>query len=137
MLMVSSYTKDYVDACRAKVAAQLASYRKMLAAKPSQIDAFERQFFDHMILALDHYFVHRGRGMEGKDGNPLNEVRMLGEAIMENQGRMSASKTIRYKPETSILKFKAGDEIRLNADDFARLSAAFFDEIEKKYPSPS
>ena len=137
MLMVSSYAKDYVDACRAKVAAQLASYRQVLAAKPSQIDAFERQFFDHMILALDHYFVHRGRGMEGKDGNPLNEVRMLCEAIMENQGRMSASKTIRYKPETSILKFKAGDEIRLNADDFARLSAAFFDEIEKKYPSPS
>jgi hypothetical protein len=23
------------------------------------------------------------------------------------------------------------------ADDFARLSAAFFDEIEKRYPSPS
>ena len=35
MLSVSSYTKDYVDACRAKVAAQLASYRKVLAAKPS------------------------------------------------------------------------------------------------------
>ena len=49
-------------------------------------------------------------------------------------GRMSTNKTIRYKPEMSILKFEAGDEIRLNADDFARLSAAFFDEIEKKYP---
>jgi hypothetical protein len=134
MLMVGSYAKDYVHACRAQVAAQLASYRKVLAAKPADIDAFECQFFNHMILALDHYFVHRGRGMEGKDGNPLNEVRMLCDAIMESQGRMSANKTIRYKPETSILKFNAGDEIRLNADDFARLSAAFFDEIEKKYP---
>jgi hypothetical protein len=134
MLMVSSYAKDYVDACRAKVAAQLASYRKVLAAKPLETDAFERQFFNHLILALDHYFVHRGRTMEGKDDDPLNEVRMLCDAIMENQGRMSADKTIRYKPETSILKFKAGDEIRLDADDFARLSAAFFDEIEKKYP---
>jgi hypothetical protein len=63
-----------------------------------------------------------------------NEVRMLCDGIMENEGRMSARKAIRYKPETSILKFKAGDEIRLDADDFARLSAAFFDEIEKKYP---
>jgi hypothetical protein len=87
-----------------------------------------------MILALDHYFVHRGRTMEGKDGNPLNEVRMLCDAIMENKGRMSANKTIRYKPDTAILKFKVGDEIRLDADDFARLSAAFLDEIEKKYP---
>ena len=134
MLSVSSYTRDYVDACRAKVAAQLASYRKVLAAKPSGIDAFERRFFNHMILALDHYFLHRSRNMEGKDGNPLNEVRMLCNAIMENNDRMSADKTIRYKPDMSILKFRDGDEIRLNADDFARLSAAFFDEIEKKYP---
>ncbi len=46
---------------------------------------------------------------------------------------MSANKTIRYKPETSILKFNVGAEIRLDADDFARLSTAFFDEIEKRY----
>jgi hypothetical protein len=134
MLMVSNYAKDYVDACRAKVAAQLASYRNVQAAKPLEVDAFERQFFNHMILAVDRYFVHRGRTMEGKDGDPLNEMRMLCDAIMENQGRMSANKTIRYQPENSILKFRTGDEIRLNADDFARLSAAFFDEIEKKYP---
>jgi hypothetical protein len=134
MLMVGSYAKEYVDACRAKVAAQLASYRKVLAAKPLHIDAFEPQFFNHMILALDHYFAHRGRTMEGKDGNPLNEVRMLCDAIMENDGRMRADKTIRYKPETSILKLNAGDEIRLNADAFARLSEAFFDEIEKRFP---
>ena len=134
MLMVSNYAKDYVDACRAKVAAQLASYRNVQAAKPLEVDAFERQFFNHMILAVDRYFVHRGRTMEGKDGDPLNEMRMLCDAIMENQGRMSANKTIRYQPENSILKFRTGDEIRLNADDFARLSAASFDEIEKKYP---
>jgi hypothetical protein len=134
MLGVSSYGKDYVGACRTQVAAQLASYRKLLAAKPAGIDAFERQFFNHMILALDHYFMHRLRTMEGKDGNPLNEVRMLCNAVMENKGRMSADKTIRYKPEMSILKFKIGDEIRLDADDFVRLSTAFFDQIEKKYP---
>jgi hypothetical protein len=106
----------------------------VLAAEPLEIQTFERQFFNHMILALDHYFVHRARTMEGKDGNPLNEVRMLCDAIMANAGRMSANKTTRYKPEPSILKFKAGDEMRLNADDVARPSAAFFDEIEKKYP---
>ena len=135
MLGVSSYAKDYVGVCRTQVAAQLASYRKVLAAKPAGIDAFERQFFNHMILALDHYFMHRLRNREGKDGNPLNEVRMLCNAIMENKGRMSADKTIRYKPEISILKLGIGDEVRLNAEDFARLSAAFFDAIEEKYCS--
>lgn len=103
MLMVSSYAKDYVDTCRANVAAQLASYRKVLAAKPAEIEAFERQFFNHMILALDHYLGHGGRGMEGKDGNPLNEVRMLCDGIMENEGRLSANKGSRYKPESSVL----------------------------------
>jgi hypothetical protein len=132
MLMVSSYGRDHVGACRAKVAAQLAGYRTLPAAKPPDIGAFERRCFNHMILALDRGFVHRGRTREGKDGNPLNEVRMLYDAIMENQGRMSATKTIRYKPETSILKLKPGDEIRLNPDEFARRSAAFFNEVEKK-----
>src|SRR5260370_26484199 len=122
MLSVSFYTKDYVDSCRAKVAAQVASYSKISAATPPAIAVFERQFFNHMMLALDHYFLHRSRNMEGKDGNPLNEVRMLCNALMGNQGRMSADKTIRYKPEMAILKFKIDDEIRLNADDFALLS---------------
>ncbi len=133
MLSVSRYAKDYVDACRAAVAAQLTSYRKLGPAKPAGIEPFERQFFNHMILALDHYFMHRGRTMEGKDGNSLNEVRMLCNAIMENDGRMGADKTIRYKPDMSIPKFRAGDEIRLNADDFDRLFAAFLDEIATKY----
>jgi hypothetical protein len=133
MLSVSSYTKDYVDACRTKVAAQLASHRKVSAAKPPGFDTFERQFLNHMILALDHYFLHRSRNMEGKDGNPLMRSGLC-NAIMESDGRMSADKTIRYKPEMSIPKFKPGDEIRLNADGLTRLSAAFFDEIMKKYP---
>jgi hypothetical protein len=60
MLVVSSYAEDYVDACRAQVAAQLASYRNLLATKRSEIQAFERQFFNHMILALDHYFGSPG-----------------------------------------------------------------------------
>jgi hypothetical protein len=72
---VSAATKDYVDCCRAKVTAQLASYRKVLAAKPAGTETFE----------------------------------------------------------TAILKFRTGDEIRLDADQFARSSGAFFDEVEAKF----
>lgn len=99
---------------------------------PRESTEFERRFFEHTIPALDRYSVQRGRTKEGKDGNPLNEVRMLCDALMENQGRMCANETTRYRPERSILRFWAGDEIRLNADDFARRSAAFFDRIERK-----
>jgi hypothetical protein len=41
MLMVSSYAGEYVDAWRAKAAAQLASYRQAPAAKPLAIRTFE------------------------------------------------------------------------------------------------
>lgn len=86
---------------------------------PSGIEAFERQFLGHMIPALDHYFLTAAARWEGKDGNPLNEMRMPCNAIMENEGRMGWDKIIRYKPEISILKFRAGDEIQRNAGDFA------------------
>jgi hypothetical protein len=34
---------------------------------------------------------------------------------------------------TSILKLRAGDEVKVREADFARLSEAFFREIEKKH----
>ncbi len=135
MLAVNSYSQDYVDACRATVNAQLAAYADVkAAASPSPaIDAFEPLFFNHMLLALDAYFGHRARGLEGKDGNPLNEVRVLCTSILGNDGLLAVDKTIKLKPETSLLHYAAGDRIALTQDDFALLSGAFFDEIEKKY----
>ena len=132
MLSRNSYPQAYVDASRAAVRTHLDAW-EALGLTPEARAGFEAGYVRQLLLALDGYFIHRGRGQEGKDGNPLNEVRMLCTGIMENKGRMSVDKTIRYKPELSVLKFQLGDEIRLNADDFARLSAAFFDEIEKKF----
>ena len=86
-----------------------------------------------MILVLDMLFVHRLRGQEGKDGNPLNEVRILCNSIMNNQGVMGEDSTIRFVPDKSVLKYCVGDEIKLNAANFAGLANAFFAEIERKF----
>jgi hypothetical protein len=40
----------------------------------SAIETFETNFFNHMVLVLDHYFVHRGRTIELKDGITANLV---------------------------------------------------------------
>jgi hypothetical protein len=46
---------------------------------------------------------------------------------------MCADKTIKFDPAKSVLKYRVGDEIKLNAPDFMRLSSAFFAEVESKY----
>ena len=71
--------------------------------------------------------------MEGKDGNPLNEVRILCNSMINNDNKMYVDKTIKYNPAKSILKYQAGDEIKLNKVGFLQLSNAFFAEIESKY----
>jgi hypothetical protein len=46
---------------------------------------------------LDSYFVHRTRAIEGKDDNPLNEVRMLSTSTLRNKAELMADKAIEYK----------------------------------------
>ena len=77
--------------------------------------------------------MHRSRTIEQKDGNPLNEVRVLCNSMMSNDGVVAAEKTIKLNPETSVLGHRVGDEVRLSASDFRRLSDAFFLEIERKF----
>lgn len=86
-----------------------------------------------MVIVLDHLFVHRLRTVEGKDGNPLNEVRMLSDSMMNNNNKLSADKTIKYDPARSILKYRISDGIKLNDPNFLLISKAFFAEIESKF----
>ena len=144
MLCVNNYTQKYIDECRSRVAAQVSAYRTLVITAKNQtspdesplnaaIEAFEPHFFNNMDLALDSYFVHRARAIEKKDGNPLNEVRMLCNSMMNNNNMMCADKTIKFDPAKSVLKYRVGDEIKLNEAGFILLSSAFFAEIESKY----
>ena len=90
-------------------------------------------FFNNLVLVLENYFVHRSRTIEKKDGNPLNEVRVLGTSMMGNGGRLAADKSIRLDPATSILKLRVGDEIAVGEEDFGRLATAFFADLESKF----
>ncbi|HEV7525242.1 MAG TPA: hypothetical protein VGP92_09755 [Acidimicrobiia bacterium] len=135
MLGVNKYPQAFIDASRARVKAQVASYRKMqkAAKSDSATAAFEPEFFNNMVIVLDSYFVHRLRGIEGKDGNPLNEVRMLCNSLVQNGGVMTADKTIRMKPADTVLQYDFGDTIAVTAADFTRLADAYFAEIESKF----
>jgi hypothetical protein len=139
MLAVSTYDQDYIDKCRAKVAAQVAAYEALVQAARdgaktgSAVDAFEPLFFNNMVLVLDALFVHRLRNKEGKDGNPVNEVRVLSESLVQADGTLTVPKGIKLDPERSVLQQAPGDEIALSCGDFQRLAEAYLAEMEARY----
>src|SRR5438094_7070691 len=141
MLGMKTYSQDYINACRARAEANLRAYRKQVGKAPTK--EFEDRFFKDQVLLLDYMFVHRLSGIEGRDGNPLNEVRVLCNSILLNKGKLqvdrlqgwpnSAVSGLKLPPEKSVLKLKPNDEVRLSEADFERLSKAFFAELEKKF----
>jgi len=133
MLSVSSYPTEYLTDCRATVRRHLDAWERLPLSAADRSD-FEPGYVQQLILALDNYFTHRGRGAEGKDGNPLNEVRMLCTSIREHDGRLAADKSIRYRPEAAVLGLRLGDPITIDVAAFRRLAEAFLDEIEKRFP---
>jgi len=88
--------------------------------------------------------MHRLRGVEGKDGNPMNEVRVLSNSMLQNQDVLSTSyamsmaaslgdASIKFSPEKTVLHKQLGDEIRLTEPEFLRLSEAFFEVLECRF----
>lgn len=136
----NDYAPEYVADCREKVGRQLAAYgslaRTVQTSGGDASDAlatFEPLFFNDMVLVLEQLFTHRSRTIEGKDGNPLNEVRMLADALVNHNDVFTPDKSIKFKPEASVLGLRFGDEVRLSEADFTKLAEAFFGEIELKY----
>ncbi|HVQ87023.1 MAG TPA: hypothetical protein VMT88_02470 [Actinomycetes bacterium] len=144
MLCINSYSQEYIDQCRAKVDAQVSAYQEIVAVSDDlkgasrkrlddAVDEFDPLFYNSMVLMLDTYFVHRSRTLELKDGNPLNEVRVLCNSIVSNNGKYASEKSIKLNPAKSLLSYDDGDEIKLTEQDFLLLSKEFFAELETKF----
>ncbi|HEY2788550.1 MAG TPA: hypothetical protein VGI72_03795 [Gaiellales bacterium] len=141
MLGRKNYTREEFHGARTAIDRQLEAYRQLEAAVDATGDAdarsaledFEPIFCNSMALALDRYFVHRVRLVTGNDGNPLNEVELLGESLIGNDGVLLSSKVIKLVPEESVTKLHAGDRIALTAAEFEQLATAFFAELERRF----
>ncbi len=141
MLGRKNYKQEELDQCKEAIQKQLAAYNRLVKAidgtagkkVASALTAFEPLFFNNMTLALDRYFVHRLRMVTGKDSNPLNEVELLSDSLMNNEGVLRADNVIKYDPDESVVKLQVGDPIKLTESDFERLSSAFFAELERRF----
>jgi hypothetical protein len=98
-----------------------------------RLEALETVYFNNMTLVLDRYFVHRLRVVVGKDGNPLNEVELLGESLMNNDGVLRGNNVIKYAPDETVVKLKPGDQIKLTEAQFERLARAFLADLKAKF----
>jgi len=144
MLSITAYSKSYIDDCRKRMETQVAAYRLLATAAKkesggtsasinSAVAAFEPLFFNVLVVTLECSFVHRSRTKELKNGNPLNEVRMISNSILLNRAVLTQDKTINYTPEKSILKLQSGTPIKLTEPQFTALAKAFFADLELKY----
>jgi hypothetical protein len=139
MLCVNSYEKHYIDECRSRMEAQLTASKDLVTAARAKtgggkaVDGFESLFLGNLVVVLDAFFVHRARALEKKDGNALNEVRMICNSLLPNRGVLKEDKTIKYSAEKSVTKLKIGDEIKLTESAVVALSKAFFAEIQAKF----
>ena len=132
------YTQEEFEHGKAPIHAQMAAYKQPVreiaggtgAAALKNIGGL---FFNNLTLVLDHFFVHRLRMVTGKDGNPLNQVEMICDSIMNNNGIFQDSTEIKSIPDQPVVKPHVGYKISLSADEFERLSAAFFAELKCKF----
>jgi hypothetical protein len=95
MLGRKTYTQQEFDGARAAIDEQLAAYAQLVeaiggpspdSAASMALDAFEPLFFKNMTLVLDRYFVHRLRTVTGTEGNALNEVELITDSLLNNDG---------------------------------------------------
>src|SRR2546423_15058496 len=141
MLGRKDYTKDELDHASKAMTQEIAAYRKLAKAVEATGDkkaaaalaALEPILFNNMVLTLDRYFVHRLRSVTGKDSNPLNELELLTESLMNNGGVLRGNNVIKYVPEEAVLNLETGAKVNLSVAEFEQLAKGVLAEIDDKF----
>lgn len=138
-----TYTRQEIDNARNRVGRQLAAYQELvggLGKATGEIDAdvrtaFEAEFATALLLELDRHFVHRLQQGTDRDCTALNEVELLADALLNNDGIVRREAVPSYSPDSSVTGIGPGEPILLTLEHLERLVPAFFAELEAKFLS--
>jgi hypothetical protein len=134
MLAQKTYPTDHIDRCRTAMSERIAAYQAALEnTKVPQRAAFEKLYCRDVVVLLDAWFMHRTRAVEGKDGNPANEVRMLAASIIHHDNVLVADPTIRYRASDSVTGLAIGDEINITMEQVGQLATAYLETIGERF----
>ena len=134
MLARTSYDPSQIATARAAFAEMVEGWRSIAARSEARARAAaEAQVFAQMLVALEGWFVHRARAQEGKDGNVLNEVRLLALGVTENGGRFPEPGAVRWRHEQSLTGLRPGDPIRMTEALFSKLAEAFLAAMAERF----
>lgn len=126
----NTYTPDEIEACRDNCDALLAAW----GANDIEDTTFESLVFGQAVVVLHTWFGHRRRELEGDDGNPLHEVRVIADSIVDNDAVLRVDRPSTWVPERTVLRLAVGDEVEITANGYERLAAAYLAAIEATYP---
>jgi len=127
MLGRKDYTREELDAGRARIDAQLAAYRAL-----SGTADYEPIFTSGLVLLLDRLYVHRIRSVSGKDTNPITEVELLAASLLTGDEFVD-QKAVKWVPAQSVTGIAPGERVRLDLATTQALVDAFFAELEKRF----
>lgn len=128
MLGRKNYPREYIERCRRDVEAQIEEFNDL----PPVTSTFARRLAGHLVIVMDACFVNRLRATEGKDGNALNEVRLLAQSLMYGDVVVDDS-TVTWTKDAMVLGLTKGDDLELTISDVDRLQRAFFAQMIDKY----
>lgn len=128
MLGRKNYPREYIERCQRDIEAQIAEFNDL----PPVTSSFATRLAGHLVIVMDACFVNRLRATEGKDGNPLNEVRLLAQSLMYGDTVVDDS-TVTWNQESMVLGLMKGDDLELSIGDVDRLQRAFFVQLFDKY----
>jgi hypothetical protein len=126
----TSYTSDEIESCRDNCDSLLAAW----ATNDVDDTTLESLVFGQAVVVLHTWFGHRDRELEGDDGNPMNEVRVIADSIVDNDAVLRVEGPITWVAERTVLRLAVGDDVAVTANGFERLAAAYLSAIESTYP---